>query len=167
MYRYPFCRRRRSKKLLVRSSSPGFGLRCHHQSAQSCTGRTGWMRREAKSPSSRLAHCVPREVIWSQDERQNLRLHRVLVRTGDQSSRWRSATTRLPYRKPCRRHPILPFSIHQPCRNGAMPGQSDHYRDKTVVTIETGDMALAVGRVRQAVQQHHCADRRTIGLKHV
>ena len=48
-----------------------------------------------------------------------------------------------------------------------MTGQPDDNRDKAMVPVEPGDVALAIGRVGQAVQQHHGADGSAARLQHV
>lgn len=47
-----------------------------------------------------------------------------------------------------------------------MRGKARHHGDEPAVAIETCDVPLAVGRIRQAMQQHHGADRLAIRLKH-
>jgi hypothetical protein len=64
------------------------------------------------------------------------------------------------------RRPVLPFDVGEAGGDGAVPGQTDHDRDKAVIAICPRDMALAVRRVRQAMQQYHGAHRRTRGLQH-
>ena len=84
-----------------------------------------------------------------------------------QRRRRSDATARFPHGEPRRCRPIFPFGVDQPGRNGAVTGQPDDNRDKAMVPIKPGDVALAVGRVGQAVQQHYCADGRAVGLQHV
>src|SRR5271169_587215 len=80
--------------------------------------------------------------------------------------RWRNTTARLSYGKARRCHPIFPINVNQSCRNGAVPGQPDHNRNKAVVTVKPRDMTLAVWRVSQTVQQHHRADGSALGFQH-
>ena len=63
--------------------------------------------------------------------------------------------------------PVLPFDVGQArparCRGPASGSPPPRSR----VAIAAGDVAQAVGRIGQAVQQHHRADRRSVGLEDV
>mgnify|MGYP003693589755 CR=1 FL=1 len=52
-------------------------------------------------------------------------------------------------------------------RNGAMGRHPDRHRDEAVVAIAARDVAQAVGRIGEPVQQDDRADRRPVGLENV
>ena len=63
--------------------------------------------------------------------------------------------TRFPHRQPRSRHPALPFDRREGTRRRAMPRQPRRNRDKAALLIILRQIAHAVGRVAQPVQQHH------------
>ena len=65
------------------------------------------------------------------------------------------------------RIPVLPFDVGQGGRNGAMGRHPDRHGDKAVVAIAARDVAQAVGRIGEPVQQDDRADRRPVGLEDV
>ena len=73
----------------------------------------------------------------------------------------------LAHGQPGRGVPVLPLDIGQAGRNRAVARQADGDGDEAAVAVAPRDVAQAVGRIRETVQQHHDADRRSLGLEHV
>ena len=84
-----------------------------------------------------------------------------------QRRRRTGASTRFAHREPRRGVPVFPLDIGQCRRHCAVPGQPDADSDKAAVAIAPSDVAQAVGCVGQAMQQHHGADRRSVGLEDI
>jgi hypothetical protein len=70
------------------------------------------------------------------------------------------------YRQPRRRHPVFPLHVGQGGRNGTVRRHPRHNCHKAAIAIETGDMALTVGRIRQPMQKHDSTDRLSLRLEH-
>ena len=73
---------------------------------------------------------------------------------------------RLAHCKPRRRNPLIPFHVGQRRRHRAVRWHSRHNRNEATIPIEVRDVALAIGRVCQAMQQHRCADWLAVRLQH-
>ncbi len=91
-----------------------------------------------------------------------LHRQRATVRVADDVQRPPRAgpSHRLAHREPGRRGPILPMDLAQARRDRAVPGKPWHDRHEAAVPITPRDLAHAVGRVGEAVQEDDRADRR-------
>ena len=98
-------------------------------------------------------------------------LHRQRTAVGEpdhmQGHRRPGKSARLPDGQARGRGPLLPLDGGQAPRNRAVAGHADRHRHVARLHVALRDMAQAVGRIRQAVQQHHRAGRCTIGLHDV
>ena len=79
----------------------------------------------------------------------------------------RRQAPRLAHRQVRGRHPLLPLDLAQARGHGAVAGQPDRHRHIAGLHVAPRHVAQAVGRIGQAVQQHHRADRRARRRQHV
>ena len=84
-----------------------------------------------------------------------------------QRRRCRHPASRFTHGEPRCRRPVFPAHVGQPGGDRAMAGHADADGDEAVLRVALGDVAQAVGRVRESVQQHHGAPRRRRRLDHV
>ena len=65
------------------------------------------------------------------------------------------------------RVPVLPFDIGQRRRHGAVRRHPDRHRDEAPVAVVPCNVAQAVGRIGQAMEENDCAERRPVGLEDI